>query len=197
MPTFAMVEPTTGSHTTKLKSRSARRGNRYVVNGQKGWIAGAALRSDAAVGAYDPGRRGEAAHRRPLGLSRRFAPEFGARGRDPPDRGDDQPQYDRGVLRQSRSPARKFDRRGRQRLPPHPRRHERRAHPRRTGMHRRRPLAVAEGVDYAKERVVFDRPIGQNQGVQFLLARAYAELEAADMNCRRAAAAPTPIWQSS
>ena len=35
---------------------------------------------------------------------------------------------------------------------------------------------------------MFDRPIGQNQGVQFPLARAYAELEAADMICRRAAA---------
>ena len=47
---------------------------------------------------------------------------------------------------------------------------------------------LKKGVDYAKERVVFDRPIGQNQGVQFPLARAYAELEAADMICRRAAA---------
>jgi acyl-CoA dehydrogenase len=47
---------------------------------------------------------------------------------------------------------------------------------------------LKKGVDYAKERVVFDKPIGQNQGVQFPLARAYAELEAADMICRRAAA---------
>ena len=41
---------------------------------------------------------------------------------------------------------------------------------------------------YAKERVLFGRPIGQNQGVQFPIARAWAELEAADMVCRRAAA---------
>lgn len=34
---------------------------------------------------------------------------------------------------------------------------------------------------YAKERVVFDRPIGQNQGIQFPLARAYAHLKAADL----------------
>jgi acyl-CoA dehydrogenase len=47
---------------------------------------------------------------------------------------------------------------------------------------------LRKGIDYAKERVVFDKPIGQNQGVQFPLARAYAELEAADMICRRAAA---------
>ena len=47
---------------------------------------------------------------------------------------------------------------------------------------------LQKGIEYAKERIVFDRPIGQNQGVQFPLARAYAELEAADMICRRAAA---------
>ncbi len=34
---------------------------------------------------------------------------------------------------------------------------------------------------YARERIVFDRPIGQNQGVQFPLARAYANVRAADL----------------
>jgi acyl-CoA dehydrogenase len=34
---------------------------------------------------------------------------------------------------------------------------------------------------YANERVVFDRPIGQNQGVQFPIAEAYIEVEAADL----------------
>jgi alkylation response protein AidB-like acyl-CoA dehydrogenase len=34
---------------------------------------------------------------------------------------------------------------------------------------------------YANERVVFGRPIGQNQGVQFPLAKAYAQLQAADL----------------
>lgn len=43
-------------------------------------------------------------------------------------------------------------------------------------------------VRYANERVVFNRTIGRNQGIQFPLARAYAELEAADMMARRAAA---------
>jgi len=41
--------------------------------------------------------------------------------------------------------------------------------------------AALEGVQYAKERVVFGRPIGQNQGVQFPLAEAYARLEAAEL----------------
>jgi acyl-CoA dehydrogenase len=40
---------------------------------------------------------------------------------------------------------------------------------------------------YANERVVFDRPIGQNQGVQFPIARAYVNTEAADLMRFRAA----------
>ena len=47
---------------------------------------------------------------------------------------------------------------------------------------------VRTATKYAKERVVFDRPIGQNQGVQFPIARAYAETEAADLMVRKAAA---------
>ncbi len=41
---------------------------------------------------------------------------------------------------------------------------------------------------YARERVVFDRPIGRNQGVQFPIARSYAELKAARLLVYRAAA---------
>ena len=47
---------------------------------------------------------------------------------------------------------------------------------------------IRKGTDYANDRRVFDRPIGQNQGVQFPIARAHAELEAADLMCRKAAA---------
>jgi acyl-CoA dehydrogenase len=47
---------------------------------------------------------------------------------------------------------------------------------------------LKKAVEYAGERVVFNRPIGQNQGVQFPLARNYIDLEAADLMCRRAAA---------
>ncbi|HVO17294.1 MAG TPA: acyl-CoA dehydrogenase family protein [Alphaproteobacteria bacterium] len=46
---------------------------------------------------------------------------------------------------------------------------------------------IAKATAYAKERRVFDRPIGQNQGVQFPIARAYAATEAADLMVRRAA----------
>jgi acyl-CoA dehydrogenase len=40
---------------------------------------------------------------------------------------------------------------------------------------------IDKGSAYAKERVVFDRPIGQNQGIQFPLARAYVNVEAANL----------------
>ena len=47
---------------------------------------------------------------------------------------------------------------------------------------------VAKSVKYATERIVFDQPIGRNQGVQFPIARAYAEIEAAALMVRKAAA---------
>ena len=46
---------------------------------------------------------------------------------------------------------------------------------------------IAKATDYAKQRVVFDRPIGQNQGVQFPIARAYAQMRAAELMVREAA----------
>jgi len=46
---------------------------------------------------------------------------------------------------------------------------------------------LEKSVDYASQRVVFDRPIGQNQGVQFPIARAFAETEAAALMVREAA----------
>lgn len=39
---------------------------------------------------------------------------------------------------------------------------------------------IRKGADYARERVVFGRAIGQNQGIQFPIARAFAEVEAAE-----------------
>jgi len=46
---------------------------------------------------------------------------------------------------------------------------------------------VDKAVAYAKERVVFGRPIGQNQGIQFPIARAYAQTRAAALMVREAA----------
>jgi acyl-CoA dehydrogenase len=46
---------------------------------------------------------------------------------------------------------------------------------------------IAKATAYAKEREVFGRPIGQNQGVQFPIARAYAQMRAAELMVRDAA----------
>ncbi len=67
------------------------------------------------------------------------------------------------------------------------------------GMNAERILIAAESTgdaryflrrasDYAREREVFGAPIGANQGIQFPLARAYAETEAAELVARKAAA---------
>src|SRR3954471_15534348 len=47
---------------------------------------------------------------------------------------------------------------------------------------------IDRAVNYARERKLFGRPIGQNQGVQYPIARAYAQIEAADLMVRKAAA---------
>ena len=46
---------------------------------------------------------------------------------------------------------------------------------------------IEKASNYAKERKVFGRPIGQNQGVQFPIARAYAQMRAAELMVREAA----------
>jgi acyl-CoA dehydrogenase len=67
-----------------------------------------------------------------------------------------------------------------------------------SGMNAERILIAAECVgdakwfidkatSYAKERVVFGRPIGQNQGIQFPIAKAYANMRAADLMVEKAA----------
>jgi alkylation response protein AidB-like acyl-CoA dehydrogenase len=47
---------------------------------------------------------------------------------------------------------------------------------------------IKKAADYARERVVFSRPIGQNQGVQFPIAESYAQTEAASLMVARACA---------
>ena len=47
--------------------------------------------------------------------------------------------------------------------------------------------ALGRAVDYAKERIVFDRPIGKNQAIAHPLAMAWAKLETAELMCLKAA----------
>ncbi len=47
---------------------------------------------------------------------------------------------------------------------------------------------IRKAVDYANDRTVFGKPIGTNQGIQFPIAKAYAEAQAAELMVRKAAA---------
>jgi alkylation response protein AidB-like acyl-CoA dehydrogenase len=55
---------------------------------------------------------------------------------------------------------------------------------------------IRKATDYAKERKVFGRPIGQNQGIAFPIARAYAQMRAAELmvreGCQKFEAGLTP-----
>ena len=186
---FGVTEPTTGSDTTQLKTRAERRGNVYVVNGQKVWTS-RALHSDlmlllARTTPVDQVKR------RTEGLSTFLVDLRQARGKGveiKPIRALINHNTTEVFFDNLEVPAENLigeEGQGFRYIL--------------DGMNAERILVASEcigdgrwllkkGVAYANERKVFGRPIGQNQGVQFPLARAYAELEAADMIARRAAA---------
>ena len=188
---FGVTEPTTGSDTTKLKTRAVRGGNgdHYLITVQKVWTS-RARHSDLML-LLARTTPVEEVKRRTDGLS-----VFLVDLRESKGRGLDIRPLKAMINHQSTEvfmdgmevPAENLigeEGKGFRYIL--------------DGMNAERILVAQEcigdgrwllnkGIDYAKERVVFDRPIGQNQGVQFPLARAYAELEAADMICRRAAA---------
>jgi acyl-CoA dehydrogenase len=186
---FGVTEPTTGSDTTKLKTRAERRNDHYVVTGQKVWTS-RALHSDlmlllARTTPQDQVKRrtdglsvflvdlresvGSGVEIRPLkAMINHNATEIFMDGLKVP--------FENLIGEEGKGFRYILD-----------------------GMNAERTLIGAEAIGdgrwllnravaYANERRVFDRPIGQNQGVQFPLARAYASLEAADMMVRRAAA---------
>jgi acyl-CoA dehydrogenase len=187
---FGVTEPTTGSDTTKLKTRAVKKGNdRYVVNGQKVWTS-RALHSDLML-LLARTTPVEEVKKRSEGLSVFVVDIRAARGN-----GMDIRPLKAMVNHNTTEiffdnleiPAENLigeEGQGLRYIM--------------DGMNAERILVASEAVgdgrwflnkavDYANSRVVFGRSIGKNQGVQFPLARAYAELEAADMMCRRAAA---------
>jgi acyl-CoA dehydrogenase len=186
---FGVTEPTTGSDTTQLKTRAERRGDRYIVNGQKVWTS-RALQSDlmlllARTTPVDQVRK------RTDGLSTFIVDLREAKGRGveiKPIRALINHNSTEVFFQDLEVPAENLigeEGKGFRYIL--------------DGMNAERILIASEcigdgrwllqkGIDYANERRVFGRPIGQNQGVQFPLARAYAGLQAADMIARRAAA---------
>jgi acyl-CoA dehydrogenase len=186
---FGVTEPTTGSDTTGMKTRAQRRGDRYVIHGQKVWTS-RALHSDlmllvarttplAEVTRKTDGISvflidlreavGRGCEIRPLpAMINHNATEVFFDGLEVP--------CDSLIGEEGRGFRYLLD-----------------------GLNAERILVATEAigdgrwfieraVDYANTRKVFGHSIGRNQGVQFPIARAYAELEAADLMCRRAAA---------
>ena len=187
---FGVTEPTSGTDTTKLKTRAERRGNAtYVVTGQKVWTS-RALQSDlmlllARTTPLDQVKR------KSDGLSVFLVDIKASLGKGleiKPLKAMINHNTTEVFFDDLEVPAENLigeEGRGFRYIL--------------DGMNAERVLIGSEGVGdarwfiktaahYANERVVFDRPIGQNQGIQFPIARAYAETEAADLMVRKAAA---------
>ena len=185
---FGVTEPTTGSDTTQLKTRAIRDGDHYVVNGQKVWTS-RAHKSDLMLLLVrtTPADR---VKRRSEGLSVLLVEMRDAIGKGLTLRRLDtmvNHQTNEVFLDDLRVPVANLvgeeDQGFRYIL---------------DGMNAERILVSGESLGdaryfverasaYAKERIVFGRPIGQNQAIQFPIARAYAELKAADLVTRAAA----------
>ncbi len=189
LQSFAVTEPTTGSDTTRLKTMAVRNGDRYIVNGQKVWTS-RVQHSDLML---------LLARTTPLdhvqnksdGLSvflvdLRVSGGKGITVR--PIRNMPNHETNEVFLDNLEVPAENLigdEGKGFRYIL--------------DGMNAERILIAAECIGdghwfierasrYARERVVFERPIGQNQGVQFPIARAHVNVEAADLMRYKAAA---------
>jgi acyl-CoA dehydrogenase len=182
---FAVTEPNAGLNTAKIATTARREGGHYILRGQKIWISTAQVADKMLVLA-----RTAAAGAKPTdGLSlfytdldRRFveAREIDKMGRK---------AVDSNLLFIEELPVPVDDRVGEE-----GKGFECILH----GLNPERILIAAEAIGlgraalrravaYAKERVVFDRPIGQNQAIQHPLARCWMELEAANLMVFKAA----------
>jgi len=185
---FAVTEPDAGLDTLNLKTKAERRGDRYVVSGQKIWITTAQVADKVLLLARTT--PAEQVRRRTEGLTLFYTDldrahvevrEIEKMGRK---------AVDSNQLFFDGLPVPVADRIGEE-----GRGFDYILH----GMNPERILVGAEAVGlgraalfrattYAKERVVFGRPIGKNQAIQHPLARHWMELEAADLMVFKAAA---------
>jgi acyl-CoA dehydrogenase len=182
LQSFAVTEPTTGTDTTKTRTVAVRSGDRYVVNGQKVWIS-RIQHSDLMLLLARTTPLAEI-KKKTEGLS-----IFLVDLRDAERRGMTVRPIKNMVNHETNEvffdnfevPAANLigeEGKGFRYIL--------------DGMNAERILIAAECIgdgywfidkarQYANERVVFERPIGKNQGVQFPIARAYANLRAADL----------------
>jgi len=184
---FAVTEPNTGLNTTQLKTKAERRGERYIVNGQKVWISTAQIADKmlllARTTPLDEVTKpsdGLSLFYTDLDRNHVLAREIEKMGRKAIDSNE-------LFIEDLEIPI--ADRIGEEGLGFKYILH---------GMNPERILIAAEAVGlghaaltraaaYAKERVVFNRPIGQNQSVQHPLAKNWMELEAARLMVMQAA----------
>src|SRR4029077_20488638 len=184
---FAVTEPDAGLDTTRLKTRAVREGDHYVLSGRKIWISTAQVAEKMLILARTTPI--EEAARPSLGMTLFYTDldRNAAEVREIPKIGrkavGSRPLFIDGL----RIPV--ADRIGEE-----GKGFDYILH----GMNPERVLLAAEAIalgrvalkraaQYAKERIVFDRPIGMNQGVQHPLAERWMELEAANLMMLRAA----------
>ncbi len=175
---FAVTEPNTGLNTRKLKVKAERKGDRYIVSGQKVWISTAQVAEKVLLLAR--AEQGLTLFYTDFDRSHIEVREIDKMGRHAVD--SNQVFFDA-------LPVPEADRIGEE-----GKGFEYILH----GMNPERILIAAELVGlgrcaisrasaYAKERVVFDRPIGQNQAIQHPLAAHWAQLEAVNLMVMKAA----------
>jgi acyl-CoA dehydrogenase len=182
LQSFAVTEPTTGTDTTRIQTFAAKHGDRYIVNGQKVWIS-RVQHSDLMLLLARTTPLPEVSNKTE-GLSLFLVDLRGGAQRGltvRPIRNMVNHETNELFFEHFEVPAENrigIEGAGFRYIL--------------DGMNAERILIAAECIGdgywftdrarrYANERVVFDRPIGQNQGVQFPIARAYAALRAADL----------------
>ena len=188
LQSFGVTEPTTGTDTTSLKTTARLDGDHYVVNGQKVWIS-RIEHSDLMVLLARTTPK-EETNKKTEGLSAFIVDVGKAVGNGLEIRPIDSMINHHSCelffddLKIPRENLLGVEGQGFKVIL--------------DGMNAERILIAAECVGdgryfidkasrYATDRVVFDRPIGQNQGVQFPIARCYTEVEAAWLMVKKAA----------
>ena len=184
---FAVTEPNTGLDTTKLQTRAERRGDHYVVHGQKVWISTAQVAERVLLLARTTPL--EQVTRRTEGLSLFYTALDRSRVR-----AQEIPKMGRKAVDSNEVFFDGLDVPVEDRIGEEGRGFDYILH----GLNPERILVAAEAVglgavalkratDYAKERRVFGRPIGQNQAIQHPLAESWMALEAAWLMVMQAA----------